>query len=183
MPERWLTFAPLGSQFFQSGIAFPYYFDDHVSVQSIPEWVWEEDADDLLRGQLRDEIEAGDQHCIAVEYEVDALGSRQLAAANEVFSAYLTLWLAHPTGLSFGAIFHCEHHNTKWVTRQIVPYNQAPALAQYAGNRYVTDDLEVAKRLFIVLRSVSANGPVYMAAQVAKKALVEGSWEIRFLLF
>ncbi|MBU6434628.1 MAG: hypothetical protein KJS98_15075, partial [Nitrospirae bacterium] len=63
-----------------------------------------------------------------------------------------------------------------------VPYNRALTLPQYRGNCFAEDDLGAAKRLFVILQSVSARGPIHMAAQATKKALIEGSWEIRFLL-
>jgi hypothetical protein len=145
--------------------------------------VGEENDRDPLREQLREDMDAGEQHCIDVEYETDALGSRQRTAADEIFSAYLALWLARPTGLSFDVIVHAAHHSTEWVTRQIVPYNRALTLPQYMGDSFTEDDLGLAKKLFVILQSVSPRGPVHMAVQATKKALVEGSWEIRFLLF
>jgi hypothetical protein len=51
------------------------------------------------------------------------------------------------------------------------------------GDSFTEDDLGLAKKLFVILQSVSPRGPVHMAVQATKKALVEGSWEIRFLLF
>lgn len=186
MPDRWLTFAPIGPHWvIHHGVALPYQFSNDVSLRAIPDWVWKTDAEnpDPLREQIDSAREEGERDCIAIEYEADDLNARQISAADEVFSVHLAMWLSHPTALSFQVIVHARQASEQeWVTRLIAPYNRAIALDHYATDQLTAEDLARAKSLFEVLRSVSRDGPIRMASQAMKKALVEGSWEIRFFL-
>jgi len=182
MPEPWLTFAPIESIHLPSELTLPCTFNEHVSIQAVPEWVLQAEESDPFREKLRSTMESGEGHCIAAVYEADTLGSRQQTAANDVFSVHLALWLIRPTALSFHVIAHARKHDTEWNIRSIAPYSPAIPLSQYAYDHLVEEDFAKAKTLFGVLQSVSGKGPVRMAAQAAKKALIEGAREIRFLL-
>lgn len=186
MPDRWLTLAPVGPPWvIHHSVALPYQFSHDISLRPIPDWVWETDPEnpDPLREQISPELDEGERDCIALEYQADTLGARQVSAADEVFLVHLAMWLSRPTTLSFGIIVHAHHvSDQEWVTRQIAPYNRARCLERYSSDQLTADDLARAKSLVEMLRSVSHDGPIRMASQAMKKALVESSWEIRFFL-
>lgn len=63
MLNPWITFAPLQPHWvLPKDINLPYHFTEQVSLQKIPEWVWQDVTGDELRQQLRENVDAGYHH-------------------------------------------------------------------------------------------------------------------------
>lgn len=195
MLNLWITFAPLQPHWvLPKGVNLPYHFTEQVSLRKIPEWIWQDTTGDELRPQLRENVDAGCHHCIAVEYKADSPDmsdinwegdppwSIQDTAAQLARSAHLALWLARPTVLSFGIVAEVAREDSGWVTRKITPYSAVCALPESRHEEHTLEDLATARALFQALQTVSFNGPVRTAALVIMKALLDQTWEFRFLL-
>lgn len=195
MPEPWLTFAPVQPNWhLPEGIALPYRFSDRVSYRAIPEWVFLDDRVDDLRSKIREKMQAGETHCIAVEYEADALGSPdpdrtgerpraiQNSAADLIHYVNLAFWLARPTSLSFSLVVHAVNHGTEWVTRQIVTYDPMRPLQDYEVHVHTCEDFVKARVLFQAIDATVRRGTTRNAAAAIIRALTETEWVLRFLV-
>jgi hypothetical protein len=183
-PIPWVTFAPLEPHWvIPPTVSLPYQFSEAVSICSLPSWIQEDDPADGLRPQLRDKIDTSEPTCIQIQYQASALSSEQRDATRQIFSLHLALWLARGTPLSFDVIAHAENYGSQWVTRHIVSYNSARPLPAYQGESLTVPDFDKAKMLFHGIENVSSDGTVRTALGVTTRALVEGSWELRYLLF
>lgn len=183
-PIPWITFAPLEPHWvIPSTIRLPYDFSEDVTLCRWPTWVKEDDPSDDLRSQLRDKIDSDDPTCIQIKYLASALSYEQRDATQQIFLLHLALWLIRGTPLYFDVIAHAEHFHAHWITRHIVSYNPARSLPAYQGASFTLDDLERAKALFHVMLTLQKDGTVRAALTSAMRALVEGTWELRYLLF
>jgi hypothetical protein len=184
-PIPWITFAPLDPRWvIPSTIILPYQFSDAVSICALPSWILEDDTSDALRPQLRDEIHSTEPNCIQIQYQASALSTEQRDAARQIFSLHLALWMARRTPLSFDVIAHAEHYGRQWITRHIVSYDPARPLAEYQGESFSAEDFEQAKHLFLkMMAGLPKEGTIRTALATTTRALVEGSWELRYLLY
>lgn len=195
MLKSWITFAPLEPHWvLPTDVSLPYYFSECVSLQKLPEWVRQDSEEDALRKHLRAQIDDGFHHCIAVEYKADSPDmpdpnwkgdppwSMQDNAAQLARLAHLTLWLVRPTSLTFGMVADAEQQGPEWITRNITPYSQVYPMPESSHEEHTGADLETARALFQALQSATLNGPLQIAALITTKALIDLTWEIRFLL-
>jgi hypothetical protein len=168
---------------------------DHISIQLIPEWVGARDLrPNVLTARLRNKLEESQaQHCVAVDYEAEALGSPdprrtvkpraiQETAADSLHFVNLAFWLAHPTALSFDLITHAVNHDTEWVIRQIVTYEPIRAMDKYAGEEYTSTDIEKTRSLYQGIAKLPHDGTVLQSGGTTIRALQETGWTLRFLL-
>jgi hypothetical protein len=180
----WVTFAPVEPHWIAPrGVELPYQFSEGLSYRLLPDWIWEESGEDGFRSQLRDKIDRTQPHCIAAEYQAEGLSTEQVVATQKIFSAHLALWFAHATALSFGVMVHAGKYGEGWLTRQIMSYNPARPLPEYEGESFTAENFEQAKYLILKMERLPKNGTVYTALAATRRALVEGSWELRYLLY
>ena len=184
-PIPWITFAPLDNHWvIPPTITLPYQFSDGVSICSLPSWIQEDDPSDDLRPKVRGRIDSSEPTCIQIQYEASALSSEQMDAARQIISLHLALWMARRTPLSFKVMAHVEHYGRQWLTRHIVGYDPVSPLAEYQGESFSNEDLEQAKLLFLKMRErLPKEGTIRSALAATRRALVEGSWDLRYVLY
>ena len=103
-------------------------------------------------------------------------------ATREIFAAHLALWLARPTPLSFEAVIHADKYEKDWVTRQVISYPSVRSLPEYETQEFSPEDFDQARKLLPMILALSQQSTVNMARSATARALVEESWELRYLL-
>jgi hypothetical protein len=164
-----------------------------VRLEPIPSWVKDDESLQLLSWKDREHVRDATL-VFAAEYEADALGSPDpdwkgkaprgiQAGIDEKFVlASVALWLAKPTLLSCGSVFHFGRSGDPTSLRQVGSLKPVWILEAENQNTLTHDDVEHARELFRVILSVPRGGTVWTALRMLVRALVEQSWEIRYLL-
>jgi hypothetical protein len=183
-PLTWITFAPVSPHWVApQDIPLPFEFFEGITYQVFPEWIWQDSDSDDLRSELRKLTDDDVHHCIVIEYKASELGKEQQLATYKLFRTHLALWLAQPTPLSIEKMVHAEKYGAEWLTRHIVSYDGVRPLGEYQGQEFSLDDFSQAKTLLPKLLSLPKGGTVHTALSAVTRARIEGSWEIRFLLY
>lgn len=164
-----------------------------IRIEQVPAWVKSEDALSLLSWTDRERILEA-QYAFSAVYEAEAIGSpdpnwsgiqqRSIQAIiDEKFAlAALAVWIARPSRLTAGPVFHFDRSGDPTSLRQTGALHPLLVRPSEADNVPTAEDLRLAGELLKAMLSLDRKGAVWLAVSTLFPALREVVWQIRYLL-
>lgn len=194
MSTKWCTIAPFHYQDVEGHLDLPFDLGNGVVLRPVPDWLKDDRITKNLSYSHREWLVRDIQYAFAVEYEASSLGdpdpdwkghkprSKQDRARELIIFANLGLWLARPSFISFEIIVSADQLLDSWGLRQLSVVPSLKPLGRYSDATVKMGDLELARELFSALTRVPRTGAVSITVGILWKALLEESWEVRYLL-
>ena len=161
-------------------------------LEPVPDWVKEDEALGFMSWTDREKVR-GSELAFTLEYQAEALGSPdpdwkgdsprsvQKAIEEKVFLTGVALWMAKPSPISGGPMFHFDRPGDPTSLRSSSSFNpiQIAEHEQYASLSY--EDLKMAGFLLAELLLLNRKATIWIAVDMLTRALPEKNWIARYL--
>ena len=191
---KWSTIAPLHYWDRTRLLTSGFSFTNDCSLSPTPAWLRSKETLDRVSDKASTWIKDSSVS-IVVEYEATSAGdldpnwqgkpprTKEAWATELIYLVYFSLWLSHPTEMTFSSMILAGKPEDKWLyvwhndfsTIQSIP-KDVPAVLSQA-------DLELAKSILSSLRSLENSHSVWLAVRVILQAQEQDWWEGRYLFY
>jgi hypothetical protein len=195
MVTKWCTVAPILYSRFDESLEFPFVFENGVILAEVPAWIKEKHITENLSFSHREQLINDIKYVLLKEYEASSLGdpdldwrgeelrSKQDIAQESIQFCNVAMWLARPSAFGFELLISAEQRADTWTWRQLIVQPRLIHHEKHIGVGIAKVDLEVAYELTTAISALPRKGAVWTAVRILWKALLERTWEVRYLLF
>lgn len=191
----WMTVAILEPNWHQAPMSNEsHQVVDNIWIGRLPAWLLELPQDDVLRTELRNELEDEWDHCFfaqyaappsssgaAADYDTAPEETAQRATVEAMQRAVLALWLVRPSSLSLTKFIHAELRDNQWVWRHLLSFDGTTPLHSYRSVELVAADFQAARPVASALAKLDRQGALRTASSSLQVALLQRTWSMRFL--
>lgn len=169
-----------------------FNFTENLSISLAPAWFTAKEFKDQLTDDIVSTIEST-RFVFEFRYEAHSWGdldplwtgertrTLEQRAIEEIQFANLSLWLAHPTPLTFSTLIQCGKGLKEWHRFLYFENRHLELNVRDLDNNLNAEDLEKARQIFLSINTLQRKGSVWIAIRTTLEALSEDWWEGRFL--
>lgn len=152
-PMKWIAIAPLYCRAVEDLPAKRFEFSPELAIDVTPDWAKKDEAMMRFAEDDRERLEKS-VLSLTSEYEAESVGEVQSRILGVIITGNVSLWLAKPSSIFFRCAFHFRVDGSSFIFRDShISTQHVFANPGYENEKLNTDDLEMAKRIFLALQN------------------------------
>ncbi|MBA7658101.1 hypothetical protein ES703_66049 [subsurface metagenome] len=187
--------APVQYSDVEKKVNVPIDLGNNVLLSELPDWVKNENIVVELHPRQKTELLEYTKYALIAKYEAEKLEeideewfpnlkwTKLKTAKEKIALANLSLWISKPSSLRYELVISAQKEYNNWIWKEISHNTSFNPHKNYQHQKMDMSDIENTRKIFAGIKTVKMQGATWVAIYSLITALMERTWEVRYLLF